>query len=229
MEYHIYVDGSKLKNSVGYGVVILKDGELVQEFYGTVPDELVQGTEQVAGEIYAVKKAIEWCKERGIGEVSIFYDCLGLEKWALGDWKTNLPLTREYAEFVRKSGIKIYWHKIDSHSKNVWNERADQLAKMGSVSLEKPILTDLNKETEGFIKFLQQNNYKVILKGIYNSGFAKIQVFEDEKDLGHINIYKTKKEGLVLRLHELKDKSYEHIFDSLWKEYLYGERQLMLF
>ncbi|MGB9594658.1 MAG: hypothetical protein ACPL7B_00145 [Candidatus Poribacteria bacterium] len=229
IEYHIYVDGSKLKDSVGYGVVILKDGEVIQEFYGTVPDELVQETEQIAGEIYAVRKAIEWCKEKRIEEVSIFYDYNGLEKWATGAWKTNLLLTREYAEFVKKSGLKIHWHKVDSHTKNVWNDRADLLAKMGSTSLEKPIPTDLQKETEGFIRFLQNNGYKVNFKGIYNSNFAKIQVFKDEKDLGHINIYLTKKEGLVLRLHELKDKTYEPIFDSLWKDYLYGEKQLLLF
>jgi len=229
MEYHIYVDGSKLKDSVGYGVVILKDGEVIEELYGTVPDELVQGTEQIAGEIFAVKKAIEWCQRNGIDEVSIFYDYNGIEKWAIGDWKTNLPLTREYAEFVRKSGIKINWNKVDSHTKNIWNDRADQLAKMGSISSEKPIPTDLQKEAEGFIKFLQLNNYKANLKGIYNSSSAKIQVFKEETDLGHINIYLTKKEGIVLRLHELKDKSYESIFDSLWKDYLYGEKQLLLF
>lgn len=229
MEYHIYVDGSKLRGSIGYGVVILKDGEAIQEFYGTVPDELVQGTNQIAGEIYAVRKAIEWCKEKGIDEVSIFYDYNGLEKWATGAWKTNHPLTRDYVEFVKRSGLKIHWRKVDSHTKDVWNERADQLAKIGSVPLEKPIPTDLQKEAEGFIRFLRQNDYKADFKGIHNSSFAKIQVFKDEKYLGYINIYLTKKEGLVLRLHKLKDKSYEPIFDSLWKDYLYGEKQLTLF
>ncbi len=227
MEYHIYVDGSKLNDSVGYGAVILKDGEVIQEFYGTVPDELVQGTEQIAGEIYAVKKAIEWCREKSINEVSIFYDYKGLEKWAIGEWKTNIPVTKEYADFVRESGINIHWHKVDSHTNNIWNDRADQLAKMGSISLEKSLSRDLQKETEDFIKFLQHNNYKVNFKGIYNSSSAKIQVFKDEKDLGYINIYATKKDGLVLRLHELKDKSYEPTFDSLWKDYLYSEKQLL--
>ena len=59
-DYHIYVDGSKLNGIVGYGVVILKDGEVIEEINGIVPDCDVQGTNQVAGELYAVRKAIEW-------------------------------------------------------------------------------------------------------------------------------------------------------------------------
>jgi len=229
MEYHIYVDGSMLKDSVGYGVVILKDGKLLKEIHGTVPDELVQGTNQVAGEIFAVKKAIEWCLENSINEVSIFYDYNGIEKWAVGDWKTNLSLTHEYAEFVRKSGLEIHWHKVDSHTGDIWNDRADQLAKMGSNSIEEKQPVDLQKETDGFIKFLESNGYKAKLKGIYNSNCAKIQIFKDKDDFGHINIYLTKKEGLVLRYHELKDRTCEPKFDSLWNDYLYGEKQLLLF
>ena len=218
-----------LKDSVGYGVVILKDGGLLKEIHGTVPDELVQGTNQIAGEIFAVKKAIEWCLENAINEVSIFYDYNGIEKWAVGDWKTKIPLTYEYAEFVRKSGLKIHWHKVDSHTGDVWNDRADQLAKMGSNSIEEKQPVDLQKETDGFIKFLASNGYKVKLKGIYNSNCAKIQVSKGEDDFGHINIYLTKKEGLVLRYHELKDRTSESSFDSLWNDYLYGEKQLLLF
>ena len=57
--YHIYVDGSKLNGSVGYGIVILKDGIVVEEMHDTVPECDVQGTNQVAGELYAVRRAIE--------------------------------------------------------------------------------------------------------------------------------------------------------------------------
>jgi viroplasmin and RNaseH domain-containing protein len=228
-DYQIYVDGSKLNESVGYGVVILRNGEFINEIYGTVPEDYVQGTNQIAGELFAVRKAIEWCWENSVKEVSIFYDCIGIKKWATGEWKTKHPQTQEYAEFVRSSLIKIDWHKVDSHTGDVWNERADKLAKSGSITTEDVQPPDLQNETQGFAKFLESNGYKAILKGIYNSNCAKIQVREGDNDFGYVNIYLTKKNELTPRYHELKDNSYEAILDSLWNDYRYGEKQLLLF
>ena len=228
-EYQIYVDGSKLNGSVGYGAVILKNDEVIKEIYGTVPENYVQGTNQIAGELFAVKKAIEWCRENSVKEVSIFYDCEGIKKWAIGEWKTKHPQTQDYAEFVRSSGIAIDWHKVDSHTGDIWNDRADELAKSGSVATDETPPIDLQNETQDFIKFLESNGYKAVLKGIYNSNCAKIQVREGDKDFGYVNIYLTKKNELNPRYHELKDNSYEATLDSLWNDYRYGEKQLLLF
>lgn len=228
--YQIYVDGSKLNGSVGYGVVILKNDEVIKEINGTVPECDVQGTNQVAGELYAVKKAIEWCQQNSINLVSIFYDYDGIEKWVTGEWKTNKVLTQKYAEFIRKSGIIINWQKVTSHTGNIWNDKADELAKIGA-GLEKADETpiDLKAETEGFIKFLENQGFKAVLKGIYNQNCAKIQISENNQELGYINIYNTKKEGLLPKYHELKDILNETRLDSLWQDYRYGERQLSLF
>lgn len=228
-EYQIYVDGSKLNGSVGYGVVILKNGEVLTEIHDTVPEDYVQGTNQIAGELFAVRKAIEWCRENSISEVSIFYDCEGIKKWAVGEWRTRHPLTQEYAEFVRDSGVVIDWHKVDSHTGEVWNDRADELAKTGATKFEKPLTLNLQNEAQGFVKFLESCGYKAVLKGIYNTNCAKIQVQKSDNDFGYVNIYLTKKNGLIPRYHELKDSSYEATLDSLWNDYRYGERQLLLF
>jgi len=228
-DYQIYVDGSKLNESVGYGVVILLNGEVINELHGTVPEDYVQGTNQIAGELFAVRKAIEWCWENSVKEISIFYDCIGIKNWATGEWKTKHPQTQEYAEFVRNSLLKIDWHKVDSHTGDVWNERADKLAKSGSITTGEIQPPDLKNETQGFTKFLGSNGYKVMLKGIYNSNCAKIQIQKEDKDFGYVNIYLTKKNELMPRYHELKDNSYEAILDSLWNDYRYGEKQLLLF
>jgi len=229
-DYQIYVDGSKLNGSVGYGVVILRNGEVINELHGTVPEDYVQGTNQIAGELFAVRKAIEWCWDNSVKEVSIFYDCEGVKKWATGEWKTKHPQTQEYAEFVRNSLIKIDWHKVDSHTGDVWNDRADKLAKSGSIPLgedEQP--KNLQKEVLGFTKFMENIGYKAVLKGVYNSNCAKIQIQKDDKDFGYVNIYLTKKNELTPRYHELKDTAYEATLDSLWNDYRYGEKQLLLF
>jgi ribonuclease HI len=229
LEHQIYVDGSMLNESVGYGVVILKNGEVLKEIHGTVPDPYVQGTNQIAGELFAVRKAIEWCRLNSVSEVSIFYDCEGIRKWAVGEWRTKHPLTQEYAEFVRNSGIMIDWHKVDSHTGDVWNDKADELAKAGSISTEETKPFDLQNEAQGFIKFLEICGYKAVLKGIYNSNCAKVHIQEGEKDFGYVNIYLTNKNEITPRYHELKDSSYEATLDSLWNDYRYGEKQLLLF
>jgi ribonuclease HI len=228
-DYHIYVDGSKLNGSVGYGVVVLMNGDVINEIHGIVPENYVQGTNQVAGELYAVRKAIEWCWQNSVNQVSVFYDYDGVEKWATGEWKTKQTLTQEYDEFVNESGIIIKWQKVTSHTGNIWNERADELAKTGAgIETIDETPADLKTEAEGFVKFLESQGFKVVLKGIHNQNCAKIQLSESNIELGYINIYNTKKEGLLPRYHELKDSSNEAWLDSLWKDYRYGEKQLFL-
>src|SRR4029078_5995825 len=109
--YEIYVDGSFINGSTGYGAVILKNGKVVDELDGAVDVAEVNNTRQVAGELIAEIKALEWCLARSISRVSIYYDYLGIEKWATGQWKTNQRLTQEYARFVRECPIKITWRK----------------------------------------------------------------------------------------------------------------------
>jgi len=228
--YEIYVDGSFLNGSAGYGIVILRDGQVIEELSGSVSDTLAQGTRNIAGELAAAEKAIEWCQENSVAEVSIFYDLRGIEKWATRKWKTNAPLTRRYAELVSNCGVQIHWHKVDGHTGNRWNERADELAKSGVASLSpKPGSDELESEAKGFVEFLDVHGYEAELKGIYgNSDCARIGISQADEDIGHVNIYITKKVPFLPRYHELKDQTHRDKLELLWREYHYGERQLSL-
>jgi ribonuclease HI len=64
--------------------------------------------------------------------VDIFYDYAGVENWATKRWQAKNEFTQAYAAFVRESGIRVYWHKVKSHSGDYWNDRADELAKQGT-------------------------------------------------------------------------------------------------
>jgi len=234
MVCQIYVDGSFSNGSTGYGIVILKDGEVIEELFGLVPAEFVSGTHQIAGELYAVTKAIQWCQRNSVREMDVFYDYDGIEKWASGEWKTKKHLTRSYAELIRNSGININWHKVDSHTGDRWNERADGLASKAVRSASpgadmEDLASELGNEAEEFVAFLRDRGYKAKLKGIYgNSDCAKIEVTDGDKSIGYINIYRTKRVPFLPRYHELKDQSYSEKLDLLWQEYCYGERQLPL-
>lgn len=132
VKYEIYVDGSYINGATGYGAVILKDRRVVDELCGAVDAAEVNNTRQIAGELFAVREALNWCVKHSIGEVSIYYDYLGIEKWATRRWKTNQRLTKDYAQFVSDCPIKVHWHKVDSHTGDRWNDRADALAKKGA-------------------------------------------------------------------------------------------------
>ncbi|MBD3182698.1 hypothetical protein GF312_10420 [Candidatus Poribacteria bacterium] len=228
--YHIYVDGSYYENSTGYGAVILKNNKIVDELWGSVPEDMVYKARNVSGELYAVRQVIVWCKKNSVREIDIFYDYKGVKEWVTGDWKAKQDLTREYLDFIRKSGIKIHWHKVESHTGDKWNDRADELARKGAGFNNTNNIdeSELYKYAEGFVSFLLENSYNAELKGIYNSNCAKIKIELGRNSLGYLNIYNTKKEPYVLRYHELKSESYKESLETLWNEYHNGERELPL-
>jgi ribonuclease HI len=126
--WEIDVDGSYRKGMTSYGAVIRKDGIVKDELSGILDISEVQGSHQIAGEIKAVTESIKWCRENNVKEVTVYYDYKGLEKWAMGHWKTKKQVSKEYADFMREDSIKIHWIKIQSHTGKKWNEYADNLA-----------------------------------------------------------------------------------------------------
>lgn len=131
---HVWVDGSCFPNSkgrlnFGWAYVVL-DGvwELHRASGNDVPAEARQHR-NVAGEIQAVLRALEWCREHGIGKAAIHFDYQGLASWVEGTWKTRRAFTQAYAERVRALGMTLTWHKVQAHSGDVYNELVDRLAR----------------------------------------------------------------------------------------------------
>ncbi|HXG91026.1 MAG TPA: RNase H family protein [Blastocatellia bacterium] len=221
----IYVDGSYINGSIGYGVVVLKDGQVVEELKGAVTDRSVAHARQVGGELFAVEEAIRWCQRNSVKEVSIYYDYYGVERWATGRWKTNQALTANYREFVRNSGVKIRWHKVASHTGNRWNERADYLAKQGALSQLAPAsdddrISELLEALDRFIEFLMVRGVEAELDKIYNDQFARLFIIEDYKPIGTFDLYHTRKKPLSPYLHNFKDDEMKSKLAALWSEFL---------
>ena len=76
---------------------------------------------------------MEWAIENNVREITICYDYEGIQAWALGEWKTSKPVSKNYREkFENLSGqVKVYFKKVRAHSGVHFNELADQLAKKG--------------------------------------------------------------------------------------------------
>jgi ribonuclease HI len=134
----IWVDGSCFPQSdgslcIGWGLLAKQDGKEVYRAKGNdIPPEAVKHR-NVAGEIFGILKALEWCQAQGIAEITLYFDYQGLESWATGAWRAKLPFTQLYTQAVNASGITIHWIKVKAHSGNPENEIVDQLAKEGAM------------------------------------------------------------------------------------------------
>ena len=134
----IWVDGSCFPQEdgslrIGWGLLVKQDGEEVYRAKGNdIPPEAV-AHRNVAGEIFGILKALEWCQAQGIAEVTLYFDYQGLESWATGAWRAKFPFTQSYARAVKTSDITIHWIKVKAHSGNPENEIVDQLAKEGAM------------------------------------------------------------------------------------------------
>lgn len=134
-----YIDGSynSKEEIIGWGGILVHNHKIIDSFFDgeTFEDNGLEGNSRnIKGEINAVKEAINLAHWHNLKEIAIGYDYNGLKYWATGEWKTNLPLTKEYREFMEQEmkDIKIYWIKIKSHTGHKYNEIADEMAKRGA-------------------------------------------------------------------------------------------------
>src|SRR5699024_9174451 len=128
-----YVDGSfhKASNRYSFGVAIIKNGEVIETLQRAGDNPKYQDSWQIAGEVFGTLHAILWAINHQYKKIIVYYDYLGIEKWALGEWRTNKPVSIDYAETYKKLAPKIdvEFVKVKAHSGVEFNELADQLAK----------------------------------------------------------------------------------------------------
>lgn len=130
--YQAYVDGSYNAHTrtIGYGAVILHEGEEVTRLSGRVTTHTK--SRQIGGELTATMRVVDYCQAHDIDAIDIYYDYKGIEQWARGKWKANSPVAREYVAYMRDVDLTIHWHKVESHTGVKWNDVADELAKQGT-------------------------------------------------------------------------------------------------
>ena len=128
-----YVDGSYDSGSHQYsfGAVIMPDADSELEFSRKFENSENANIRNVAGEIKGSEFAIQYALDQGWNSISIYYDYYGIEKWATGEWKRNLVATKSYFDFCQNAlkKIKINFIKVKGHSGNIYNDKADALAR----------------------------------------------------------------------------------------------------
>lgn len=131
-EIYAFVDGSynTATKTYGYGGFLFYHGKK-EVLQGAGTDEEMASMRNVAGEILGSMAAIEKAVTLGLPEITIYYDYMGIEMWAIGAWKRNKTGTIQYYEYIRsvKQKIQIHFVKVKGHSGVEGNEEADRLAK----------------------------------------------------------------------------------------------------
>lgn len=134
----VYTDGSFNPTTPAYGwgfVGILPDGDVYYAFdMGNTPELLPQ--RNVAGEMIAAMKAVQWAAKEGYKTIELRYDYANVGDWPTG--KQNVSDANQYGaiyrDWMRKMGeaITIQYVQIPGHSGDWYNEQADKLARQGS-------------------------------------------------------------------------------------------------
>ncbi|MDE6233270.1 MAG: ribonuclease H family protein [Lachnospiraceae bacterium] len=127
-----YVDGSynNATKEFSYGVVMFHDGKEIH-FSQKVEDKELAEMRNVAGEIKGAECAMRYAVEHGCKTLVIYHDYEGIAKWCTGVWKTNKEGTQAYKAYFDsiKDSIKIDFKKVKGHSGDLYNDKADELAK----------------------------------------------------------------------------------------------------
>lgn len=127
-----YVDGSFSQSTsyYSYGIVIFtRDGKEV--YKDKENNEDLVAMRNVAGEIRGAMKAMELALKKNKDTLYLYYDYMGIEKWATLEWQAKKSGTKEYRDYYNfiKNKLKVVFIKVEAHSGEKYNEEADQLAK----------------------------------------------------------------------------------------------------
>ncbi|WP_426349644.1 viroplasmin family protein [Alloiococcus sp. CFN-8] len=129
----IYVDGSYnvLKEKYSYGMVAVINDEIIYKDKGVGESVEAAALRNVSGEVMGAMRAVDFALNNDHEEVSIYFDYQGIESWALGTWKRNNQVTKNYHEYMQKimKKIKVKFVKVKGHSGDKYNDMADSLAK----------------------------------------------------------------------------------------------------
>ncbi|MBU5592892.1 ribonuclease H family protein [Clostridium sp. MSJ-4] len=216
----IYVDGSFNSSTgiYGYGLVVIMKDEIIYAEKGCPEDDSLKNLRQIAGELKGAIRAAEYALDYGYNHIVIFHDYEGISHHATGYWERKEKSSEEYYDkmnrFMKDMGLKITFVKVDSHTLDLYNEVADELAKLAAGVEIEGVVSKLLKNTT--IKIKDKKVLAEIEGLIKETVKENIHVTSDIKKTN--NIEKIKEENLCFIMEKLKEAYAKSECDA--REYL---------
>lgn len=172
---HIYVDGSYNTNTerYSYGVVAVRNNVVEYIDSDSSKDSSKSNIRQIAGELEAAIKGVEYALRIGDKKVVILHDYEGVSHHATGFWERREPSSVEYYNKMHEMfgrGIEVIFVKVDSHTGDLFNELVDEKCKeklsiQSDKTVEKWLLKNIINVTSEDVK---QEIIKIAPKGEAN-------------------------------------------------------------
>lgn len=202
----IYVDGSFRDDRASYGYVVIHNGIKITEGNGCDVPESWLHHQNVAGEMWAVLKAVEYCEAHNWEAVRIAYDYEGLEAWPTGRWRAKNASTQYYRSCIQRAKVEITWIKVKAHSGVLWNERADALAAEALAApqtINSKTLPDAGTDflTEGFAQFERLSSQFKVRESLRREYQLNFDVLDQGKKLGSGALYVNSRGKFKLSFH----------------------------
>ncbi|MDD7792936.1 ribonuclease H1 domain-containing protein [Clostridium sp. 'White wine YQ'] len=131
---HIYVDGSYniSTQKYSYGLVAVRNNVVEYIDSASAVDTSKSNIRQIAGELEAAVKGVEYALSRDDKKVVIIHDYEGIAHHATGFWERREESSIRYFNRMNelmKLGIEVIFVKVDSHTGEFFNELADEKCK----------------------------------------------------------------------------------------------------
>ena len=214
---HIYVDGSYNRETerYSYGLVAVRDNIIEYIESGAAEDNSQKNIRQIAGELEATIKAVEYALNIGDKRVVIFHDYAGICHHATGFWERREESSIKYYNKMNElmeSGIEVIFVKVDSHTGDFYNELVDEKCKE-KVGIKSDKIVEkwlLNNSLKVRDKIIREEILAIAPKGEKNIEVIKvIDKNEKNKMVKFKNIvsdYKINKEETKNFIVNLKDE-----------------------
>lgn len=127
--YKAYTDGSHRDGKSTYAFIIVDDeNNKIYEDCGFTDEIMASRIWNIAGELTAVSKAIEWAVTNDCS-LHLYYDLKAVYHLA-HDWVPKNRWTKAFKFFMEFYKDKIIsYNYVKGHSKNIWNDYVDSLAR----------------------------------------------------------------------------------------------------
>lgn len=131
---HIYVDGSynASSNKYSYGVVAVRNNVIEYIESGSGNSNPQNNIRQIAGELEAAIKGLEYAVNKNEKKLVLFHDYEGIAHHATGAWQRRELSSEKYYNDMQKlmnNGIDVIFVKVDSHTGDLFNELVDEKCK----------------------------------------------------------------------------------------------------